>query len=83
MPTPDPILALKVQLAQRLVDRLEGWSQADAGVLLGADQPRASNLRRQRLDRFSLDRMVRFAAALGGDITIDVSWVGKRFIGRG
>jgi predicted XRE-type DNA-binding protein len=82
MPTLDPIPELKIILAKRLIDRLDGWSQEAAGELLRADQPRASNLRNQRLDRFSLDRMVRFVAALGGEVSLEVTWTRHGFIGR-
>src|SRR5687767_9503193 len=80
MPTLDPIPELKIILAKRLIDRLDGWSQEAAGELLRADQPRVSNLRNQRLDRFSLDRMVRFVAALGGEVSLEVTWTRHGFI---
>ena len=81
MRPPDPIPPLKKQLAGLLIRRLEGWSQEMAGDLLGADQPRMSDLRNNRLDRFSLDRLVRFAHRVGGDVSIQVVWVRKNYIG--
>jgi predicted XRE-type DNA-binding protein len=77
----DPIPPLKQQLAQLLVKRLDGWSGEMAAELLGTDQPRVSDLRNGRLQRFSLDRLVRFAARVGGDITLDVAWRRKHYIG--
>src|SRR5437764_15202930 len=50
----DTVLPLKHQLAQFIVERLDGWSQIHAADLLGTDQPRISDLRNNRLDRFSL-----------------------------
>ena len=81
MRTPDPIPPLKQQLARHLVKRLDGWSQEMAGELIGSDQPGMSDLRNKRLDRFSLDRLVRFVDRVGGDVTIQVAWVRRNFIG--
>jgi len=72
--TDDPVHALKRHLAQQLVERLEGWSQTDAAGLIGTDQPRVSDLRRGRLDRFSLEQLVRFLGRVGGSIELKVSW---------
>jgi len=66
--------ALKRHLAQQLVGRLEGWSQTDAAALVGTDQPRISDLRRGRLDRISLEQLVRFLGRVGGSIELQVSW---------
>ncbi len=79
---PDPIPPLKQQLASLLVERLDGWSGEMAGSLMGVDQPRMSNLRNAQLDRFSLERLIRFVERIGGDVTIQVAWTRKRFIGR-
>jgi predicted XRE-type DNA-binding protein len=79
--TPDPIQPLKEQLARLLVKRLDRWSQEMAGELLGSDQPRMSDLRNKRLDRFSLDRLVRFVDRVGGDVSVQVVWARKNFIG--
>ncbi|MEO8620808.1 MAG: XRE family transcriptional regulator [bacterium] len=62
MPSPkrdDPIPALKRQLANAIVAACDGWTQWNAAVLLGIDQPRISDLRNGRLERFSLDQLVR------------------------
>ena len=70
----DSIPALKRHLAQQLVGRLEGWSQTDAAALVGTDQPRISDLRRGRLDRISLEQLVRLLGRVGGSIEVQVSW---------
>jgi predicted XRE-type DNA-binding protein len=78
MSADDPIPALKRQLAQLLVERVEGWSQTYAADLLGTDQPRLSNLRRGQLERFSLEQLVRFVARVEGIIELQVTWTNRR-----
>ena len=80
--TPDPIPELKERVARLLAVRLDGWSQEMAAGLLGVDQPRVSDLRNNRLRRFSLDRLLRMAAQLGGDVSVEVTWVRTNFIGN-
>lgn len=45
-----------------------------AAELLRTDQPRVSDLRNRRLHRFSLEKLIRFAARLRADVTVDVRW---------
>ena len=78
MNTEDPIAALKRQLAQLIVERVAGWSQMDAADLLGTDQPRVSDLRHGRLERFSLDQLVRFVGRIDGAIELRVTWSPRR-----
>ncbi|MFL5615828.1 MAG: helix-turn-helix domain-containing protein [Gemmatimonadaceae bacterium] len=70
----DPVPDLKRQLPRQLVARLEGWSQTDAAALIGTDQPRISDLRRGRLDRISLEQLIRLLGRVGGSIELGVSW---------
>ena len=70
----DPVPPLKQQLAQLLVERVAGWSQIYAADLLGTDQPRVSDLRRGRLDRISLEQLIRLLGRVGGSIELKVSW---------
>jgi predicted XRE-type DNA-binding protein len=70
----DAVPTLKRQLAQQLVGRVEGWSQTYAAALLGTDQPRISDLRRGRLDRISLEQLVRFIGRVGGSIELQINW---------
>jgi predicted XRE-type DNA-binding protein len=74
----DPIPALKRQLAQLVVERIRGWSQIYAAELLGTDQPRLSDLRRGRLDRFSLEQLIRFVSRVDGEVEITVEWQQRR-----
>jgi hypothetical protein len=71
---PDPIPALKEQLARELVARLDGWSQDYAGSFMRTHGCRVSNLRNDRLDCFSLQRLIRFVARTRGTVTMTVSW---------
>jgi hypothetical protein len=38
------------------------------------DQPGMSGLRNGRLERFSLERLIRFASRAYGEITVTVTW---------
>lgn len=79
MPRADPIPALKENLARILVERLDGWAQVDVAEMLGTDQPRVSDLRNHRLERLSLEQLVRFTSRIFGDITLQVTWVPRDF----
>lgn len=75
---PDPVPALKRELARAILDRLGGSGQLNVARRLGVDQPRASNLFCERLERFSLQKLVRFAARVDGEVTINVIWTSRR-----
>jgi predicted XRE-type DNA-binding protein len=80
--SPDPVPPLKAQLARILVERLEGWTQVNAAALLHTDQPRVSDLRHGRLERFSLEQLIRFLSRIGGRIDVSMIWdPRKRWIG--
>jgi predicted XRE-type DNA-binding protein len=64
MPYPDPIPALKQQLGAELAVLLEGWNADDVAELIGTDRPRISELRRGKLDRFSLETLIRYVSRL-------------------
>lgn len=74
----DPIPQLKQQLAELVVERLHGWSQIYAANFLGTDQPRISDLRRGRLNRFSLEQLIRFVSRAEGTVRIGVEWSTRR-----
>ncbi len=71
----DPVFLLaKADLAieiGRVLDE-RGLSQAQAARLLRTSQPRISDLRRGRLEGFTLDRLVRFLNALDQDVEMRV-----------
>lgn len=65
---------LKVQLAIEVNRLLKGQAttQAQAAAALGILQPHVSDLARYRLDRFSVERLMSFLAALGQDVEIRI-----------
>jgi predicted XRE-type DNA-binding protein len=66
----DPVPALKRRVADEILLLLDGWTQEYAANFMGATQSRMSELRRGKLERFSLDRLVRYLARLGREIQI-------------
>lgn len=69
-----PELLAKADLAieiGRVLDE-RGLSQSEAARLLRTSQPRISDLRRGRLEGFTLDRLVRFLNALDQDVEMHV-----------
>ena len=79
---PDPIPPLKGAVARAVVAALDGWSQGCAAELLSTDQPRISDLRNDRLQRFSLEQLIRFASRIGGDVNVTVTWTDRKRILR-
>ena len=77
-PREDPIPPLKQQLAREIVALTDGWSQWNAASLLELDQPRMSNLRRAKLDCFSLDRLVRLLWRLDRRLEVTLVDTGRR-----
>lgn len=68
----DPVPALKIQLADLIVQRIAGWAQVDAANLLRTTQPRISDLRNGRLERFSLEQLVRLVRRVEGFVELHV-----------
>lgn len=68
---------LKEQLANELLDLLDGWDQSEAGALVGLRQPDISLLRAGRLERFSVGRLLRLIASRGYHIEIALKPVGR------
>jgi predicted XRE-type DNA-binding protein len=61
---------LAYQIGSIIADR--GLTQAQAGAILGIEQPHVSNLVRGRLSGFSVERLMEFLTALGHDVEIIV-----------
>ncbi|PJK13208.1 transcriptional regulator [Lysobacteraceae bacterium NML120232] len=61
------VLALRADLMAQLARRLEseGMTQSVAASRLGVSQSRVSDLVRGKVERFSLDMLLTFAARLG------------------
>jgi predicted XRE-type DNA-binding protein len=66
---------LKVQLALEVNNALKQrkLTQAKAAELLGIEQPHVSDLARYRLNRFSVERLMRFLTQLGKDVEIRIA----------
>ncbi len=65
MPVVDPIPALKRQVGAELARLVDGWNSDDIAALLRTDRSRIAELRRGKLDRFSLETLMRFLTRLG------------------
>ena len=74
----DPMPALKRQLADKVVELLDGWSNTWAAWDAHLARSRVSELRRGKLDNVSLDRLVRCLAQLGHTVEITVTRNPKR-----
>jgi hypothetical protein len=63
-PRYDPIPDLKRQVGAEVARKLGRGNAHDVAAVLGTDQPRISDLRRGKLDRFSLETLLRYAYTL-------------------
>ena len=67
----DPVTAANFKLRAEVLAAIEQWvnqsdlTQKAIGELLGVSQARVSDLKRGKIDKFSLDMLVGFAAKLG------------------
>ena len=73
LPHPEQEL-LKARLTLQIyrLIKARGLSQAQAGEILGIQQPRVSALMRNRAGAFSVERLMDFLVALGQDVEISV-----------
>ena len=60
----DPIPTLKQQVGDLLAKELAGWRRWDIAQWIGTEAPRISDIRKGRLQRFSLETLLRYAARL-------------------
>ena len=70
---PDPIPELKEQAARALVPLVEGWSRGDASALIGVERERIAELCRGKLDRFSLERLIRLLVRAGARVELRIA----------
>jgi len=65
---------LKAHLTLQIyrIIKKRGLTQAEAGAILGIQQPHVSALMRNRTGNFSVERLMDFLTALGQDIQITV-----------
>src|SRR5688572_12991939 len=73
---------LKEQLANELLDLVDGWDQTEAAALVGMRQPDISLLRAGRLERFSVGRLLRLIASRGYHIEIALKPIGRPTVTR-
>jgi predicted XRE-type DNA-binding protein len=73
LPNPEREL-LKARLTLRIfrLIKARGITQAEAGKILGIQQPNVSALMRNRSGSFSIERLMDFLTALGQDVEITV-----------
>lgn len=55
-----------------MIIKHRGLTQVEAANRLGIDQPKISNLARGKLSGFTIDRLLKYALALGNDVEIIV-----------
>ena len=68
----DPIPELKRELAAELVRVIAGWNRANVAVRMGTDPARVSDLRHGRLDRFSVESLIRFLGHVGHRVQVAI-----------
>ena len=73
MAATDPIPELKQQAASALVPLVERWRGSDAAALLSTERERIADLRYGRLDRFSLERLIRFLVRAGARVELQIT----------
>lgn len=71
LPNPEEhLVKASIALAIARTIRERGLTQAQAGAILDLAQPKVSNLVRGDLDKFSMDRLMRYMRKLDYDVTI-------------
>jgi predicted XRE-type DNA-binding protein len=67
-------LLVRAHLMSGVTDIIKerGLTQAEAAKILGTNQPTVSDLIRGKFNKFSLERLIGFATALGQDVEINV-----------
>ncbi len=68
----DPIPALKQQMRDELLALIGKWNQSVAAGAIRTDQPRMSDLERNRLERFSLETLIRFLTRVECQVELKV-----------
>jgi hypothetical protein len=69
----DPIPQLKRDAARALVPLLDDWNAHVVAHQMGTDQPRVSDIKRGKLDRFSLEALIRFLDRLGQSVELKIT----------
>jgi len=72
----DLIDRLKEQLRRDILRLVDRWDQLVAARRIGIGQPRMSDLRHGRLERFSVERLIRMLATIDHRVDINVVNIG-------
>jgi predicted XRE-type DNA-binding protein len=72
MPRPDPIPELKRRAAAELLRAVEGCTLGEAAGFIGIDRWRVADLRAGRLERFSLETLIRFLARVNAELSLEI-----------
>lgn len=71
LPNPEEhLVKATLALAVARTIRARGLTQEQAGAILGLPQPKVSDLVRGHLDKFTIDRLMRYMCKLDYDVTI-------------
>jgi predicted XRE-type DNA-binding protein len=67
-------LVIKAELTQAIMDRVSarGLNKTQAAAALGLSRPEASHLLNGRIDRFTIDRLVKALSALDSGVRVRV-----------
>jgi predicted XRE-type DNA-binding protein len=52
---------------------VEKWNRDDAAALIGTERERIADLRHGKLDRFSLERLIRFLVRAGARVELRIT----------
>ena len=69
----DPIPALKRDAGAELAALVEGWNGDDIAYMLDTDRSRIAELRRGKLDRFSLETLIRYLTRGGKCVELRIT----------
>ena len=73
----DPVARLKREIGEELARAVARHDTWDVAVFIRADPPRVSDLRHGKLQRFSLETLVRYLDRLG--YRVEMRWERRRF----
>lgn len=69
----DPIPDLKREVAAALAELLAPWGAHEAAALLGTHAQRIMEIRRGKLERYSLEMLIRYLTRLGRRVELHVT----------
>jgi hypothetical protein len=72
MPKPDPIPELKRQAAHEICRAIEKLTLLEAAIWIELDRWRIADIRAGRLERFSLETLIRLLSRVHAQVALDV-----------